>query len=138
MNQIKIKNYGSVETTYKENNKPPKHSIVNWDGDYDGKTAKLNINFPTKKKHSKFVFTNNELLDLFGTNINSMDLDKRLINDVLSQDYIPNTSITPIFLSNEMPVKLNTTRKMVKKNIKRKQISKRIKNKKRIKKRISK
>jgi hypothetical protein len=86
MNKIFIKNVGSTETTYKENNKSPKRSSLKWSGNYDGNIAKINvsINDNGKRKKSRIKLTNDELINILSNQINTTPIDERLFNDLLS------------------------------------------------------
>ena len=86
MNKVFIKNIGSTETIYKENNKSPKRTSVKWDGNYDGNIAKINvsINDNGKKKKSKINLTNDELMSIFSQPVDTTPIDERLFNDILS------------------------------------------------------
>lgn len=86
MNKVFIKNVGSTEVTYKENNKSPKRSAFKWSGNYDGNIAKINvsINDNGKMKKSKINLTNDELMSIFSQPVDATPIDERLFNDILS------------------------------------------------------
>lgn len=86
MNKVFIKNIGSTEVIYKENNKSPKRTSLKWDGNYDGNNAKINvsINDNGKKKKSKINLTNDELMSIFSQPVDTTPIDERLFNDILS------------------------------------------------------
>jgi hypothetical protein len=86
MNKVQIKNVGSTETIYKENNKSPKRSSLKWSGNYDGTVAKINvsINDNGKMKKSKINLTNDELMNIFSQPVDTTPIDERLFNDILS------------------------------------------------------
>jgi len=86
MNKIFIKNIGSTETTYKENNKSPKRSSLKWTGNYDGNIAKINvsINDNGKKQKSKIKLTNDEIINILSNQVDTTLIDERLFNDLLS------------------------------------------------------
>ena len=86
MNKVFIKNIGSTEVIYKENNKSPKRTSLKWDGNYDGNNAKINvsINDNGKKKKSKINLTNDEVMSIFSQPVDTTPIDERLFNDILS------------------------------------------------------
>jgi len=86
MNKVFIKNVGSTETTYKENNKLPKRSSLKWNGNYDGNIAKINvsINDNGKRKKSKINLTNDEIISIISNHVNTTPIDERLFNDLLT------------------------------------------------------
>lgn len=86
MNKVFIKNVGSTETTYKENNKSPKRSSLKWSGNYDGNNAKINvsINDNGKIKKSRIKLTNDELINILSNQVDTTPIDERLFNDLLS------------------------------------------------------
>ena len=86
MNKVFIKNVGSTETTYKENNKSPKRSSLKWTGNYDGNNAKINvsINDNGKIKKSRIKLTNDELINILSNQVDTTPIDERLFNDLLS------------------------------------------------------
>jgi hypothetical protein len=86
MNKVFIKNVGSTETTYKENNKLPKRSSLKWNGNYDGNIAKINvsINDNGKRKKSRINLTNDEIISIISNHVNTTPIDERLFNDLLT------------------------------------------------------
>ena len=110
MNKVQIKNLGSTEITYKVNNKSPKRTSLKWDGDYDGNIAKIDvsINDNGKKKRSKIKLTNDELMNIFSSPVDTSPIDERLINDLLgpmneSQQMMPMSSqMMPMSMPDEM------------------------------------
>jgi hypothetical protein len=82
MNKIKITSTGSTKSTYKENNQSPKHTTIKWDGEYDGNNAKINISVNGKK--SKIKLSDDEIIDLLSSQVNSSPIDERLFNDLLA------------------------------------------------------
>jgi len=86
MNKVFIKNVGSTETTYKENNKSPKRTSLKWSGNYDGNIAKINvsINDNGKMKKSKVNLTNDEIMSMFSQPVDITPIDERLLNDILT------------------------------------------------------
>ena len=99
MNKITITSTGSTKSTYKENNQSPKHTTIKWDGEYDGKNAKINVSVNGKK--SKIKFTDDELIDLLSSQVNSSSIDERLFNDLL----VP-VNQSPQVMSMPMPVSM--------------------------------
>ncbi len=85
MNKVQIKNLGSTEITYKENNKSPKRTSLKWNGNYDGNIAKINvsINDNGKKKKSQIKLTNDEIMSIFSSPVDATPIDERLFNDLL-------------------------------------------------------
>jgi hypothetical protein len=79
-----IKNVGMTKTFINNNNKKSNKEIK-WDGDYDGKIAKLNLNINDngKKEDIHMELTNDDLLKLLNTPSINMPIDKRLESDFL-------------------------------------------------------
>jgi hypothetical protein len=85
MNKVNITSVGSVET-YENNKKIPKYSSFEWNGNYDGKTANIDIRIDNngKKNKSKIQLTNDELIKMLSGPVDSSPIDERLMNDFLS------------------------------------------------------
>lgn len=79
-----IKNVGMTKTLININNKKSNKEIK-WDGDYNGKIAKLNLNINDngKKKGIHMELNNDDLLKLLNTPSINMPIDKRLEHDYL-------------------------------------------------------
>ena len=84
-----IKNVGITKTFINNNNKKSNKEIK-WDGDYDGKIAKLNLNINDngKKQDLHMELTNNDLLKLLNTPSINMPIHKRLESDYLINNNI--------------------------------------------------
>jgi hypothetical protein len=85
--RVYIQNFGSSETFMDINNKKS-DSKLKWMGDYDGETAKLqvDINNNNNRKVYKIEMDNKQLSRLLGAPSVDMPLDKRLKNDFLKQN----------------------------------------------------
>ena len=85
--RVYIQNFGSSETFINVNNKKS-DSKLKWMGDYDGETAKLqvDINNNNNRKVYKIEMDNKQLSRLLGAPSVDMPLDKRLKNDFLKEN----------------------------------------------------
>jgi len=80
-----IENYGFTKTIIKNNNKKINNEI-NWIGDYDGKTANIqvDINDNGNKELVTLQLDNNDIIEILGLQPVDISLEKRLYNDFLS------------------------------------------------------
>jgi hypothetical protein len=116
-NIINIDNTGLTKFIYKEENQSPKKTVFEWNGNYDGKNAKIHMNLDINGKKTKtdLKLSNQDLMNILGsTNVVEQPLDERLqsLDKDLSSMY-PNTPINisnipaPIFIhSGEMPMSM--------------------------------
>ena len=81
-----IQNYGYSKTLIQDNKHHNLHNVVEWVGDYDGRTANVNIETDNNgnKEFVSMTLNNNDIRKLFGIQPIEMSLDKRLTNDFLS------------------------------------------------------
>ena len=111
---ININNTGLTEFIYKEGKQSPKKTVFEWNGNYDGKNAKIHMDLDVEGKKTKtdLKLSNQDLMNILGsTTVVEQPLDQRLqsLDKDLSIMY-PNT---PIFIHsgempmNEMPMPLN-------------------------------
>jgi hypothetical protein len=79
-----IENYGFAKTYVNNNNKVSNKSIQ-WEGNYDGDKAFINmdINNNGDNKHVSFVLNKDELMNLLEVQSTRTGLDKRLEKDFL-------------------------------------------------------
>ena len=84
--QVYIQNFGSSETFMDVNNKKS-DSKLKWMGDYDGETAKLqvDVNNNNNRKVYKIEMNNEQLSQLLGMPSVDMPLDKRLRTNFLGK-----------------------------------------------------
>ena len=80
-----IQNYGFTKTLIQDN----QHNLQNeiqWQGDYDGKIANIDvdINNNGNREFVSMQLNNNELRQIFGIQPIEVPIEKRLINDFLS------------------------------------------------------
>ena len=90
MNNIHIKNRGSTQT-YLQNgkkcecnpNQNNKYNQIDWDIDYDGQRANIDMNITNNQdtKHLDFQLTNDDLADILNMPSFSMPLEERLTKD---------------------------------------------------------
>jgi hypothetical protein len=105
-NSINIDNTGLTEFIYKEGKQPPKKTVFEWNGNYDGKNAKIHMDLEVNGEKTKtdLKLSNQDLMNILGsTSVVEQPLDQRLqsLDKDLSIMY-PNT---PIFIhSGEMPL----------------------------------
>lgn len=88
-----IQNYGFTKTMILDNDKI-KENNIQWKGNYDGNIANIDvgINDNGSKEFVSMQLTNDDLIHLFGVQPVQMPLEKRLINDFLSdKPYTPMT-----------------------------------------------
>ena len=110
-NIINIDNTGLTEFIYKEGKQSPKKTVFEWNGNYDGKNAKIHMDLDIngKKTKTNLKLSNQDLMNILGsTNVVEQPLDQRLqlLDTDLSGMY-PNTP-APVFIhSGEMPMPLN-------------------------------
>ena len=79
-----IQNYGFTKTIIQDN-KHNLHNEIQWQGNYDGKIANINVNI-NDNGNEEFVnmqLNNNDLKQLLGIQPVEIPLDKRLMNDFL-------------------------------------------------------
>jgi hypothetical protein len=107
-NSINIDNTGLTEFIYKEGKQSPKKSTFKWNGNYNGQTAKIHMDFDVdgQKTQSNIKLNNQDLMNIIGsTDVVNQPIDQRLqlLDKDLSGVY-PNTPInmsnTPINMSN--------------------------------------
>lgn len=81
-----IENYGFAKTYVNHNNKISNRSIQ-WEGNYDGKQALINmdLNNNGESKHVSMVLDKNDLMKMLELQPVQMSLDKRLNNDFLKK-----------------------------------------------------
>lgn len=112
-----IKNVGITKTFIKDNNKKYSNEMK-WDGIYDGKLAKLNldVNDNGNKQHVHMELDNKDLIKLLSRESVNVPIDQRLEND---------------FLYNKSNIKLNnkSNKKINKKTLKKNKFIKKIYNK---------
>lgn len=85
-----IQNYGFTKTLI-HNNKQNINSEIEWNGDYDGNIANINLGI-SDNGHTEFVsmqLTNKDLHHILGVQPVQLPLEKRLI-----KDFLTNKSIT--------------------------------------------
>lgn len=85
-----IKNYGFTKTIFKDNYDTLRNEIE-WQGDYDGKIANIdvNINDNGNAKLLSMQLNNNDIKQLFGIQPVEVPLEKRLVRDFLYKQDIP-------------------------------------------------
>jgi hypothetical protein len=79
-----VKSVGIAKTFINDNNEKYSNEMK-WDGDYNGKIAKLNldVNDNGRKKHLHMELNNKDLLKLLNHQSVNIPIDKRLENDYL-------------------------------------------------------
>jgi hypothetical protein len=77
-----IKNRGSTKTIIHDNNKN-KINEINWDADYDGKTANISLDLTNNGKsgHYDIKLNNNDLAKMLNIDSINLPIDKRLKRD---------------------------------------------------------
>ena len=77
---VNIDNIGSTKIMYTEGNQPPKKTLLEWDGHYDGKNADIHMNLDVdgKKRQTELKLTNDELMKILGANVVNRPIDERL------------------------------------------------------------
>ena len=77
---VNIDNIGSTKIMYTEGNQPPKKTLLEWDGHYDGKNANIHMNLDVdgKKRQTELKLTNDELMKILGANVVNRPIDERL------------------------------------------------------------
>ena len=117
-NNITIDNTGLTEFIYKEGKQSPKKTVFEWNGNYDGKNAKIHMDLEVDGKKSKtdLQLSNRDLMNILGsTAVVEQPLDQRLqsLDNDLSIMYPQNNIPEPIFIHvgempmNEMPLNMN-------------------------------
>lgn len=83
-----IKNEGITKTIISNNNNNNYVNEIKWDGDYNGKIAKLNLNVNDngRKQQVHLELNNNDILKLLNKNADKLSIDQRLQNDFLSKN----------------------------------------------------
>jgi len=89
-----IQNYGFTKTLIRDNNRNINNEIE-WQGNYDGNIANINININDNGKNEiiDMRLNNNDLMELLGVQPVEIPMEQRLINDFLSY---PNENYTTI------------------------------------------
>ena len=105
-NAIKINNTGLTEVIYKEGKQSPKKTVFEWNGNYDGKNAKIHMDLDVdgSKTKTDLKLSNQDLMNILkSTGAVNQPLDQRLqkLDTDLSMMY-PSTPI--IIHSGEMPM----------------------------------
>lgn len=79
-----IKNYGMVKT-FMKNNKETSLKEIDWNGEYDGKEAhiQVHINDNGKEENAKIKLNKDDMMDLLNTKTVNIPLDQRLTQDFL-------------------------------------------------------
>lgn len=86
-----IQNYGFTKTLIHDNN----HNINNeieWQGDYDGNIANINLNI-NENGNQEFVsmkLSNQDIMKMLGIQPVNIPIEQRLMNDFLSSDKTKN------------------------------------------------
>jgi len=112
-NNITIDNTGLTEFIYKEGKQSPKKTVFEWNGNYDGKNAKIHMDLEVDGKKSKtdLQLSNRDLMNILGsTAVVEQPLDQRLqsLDNDLSIMYPQNNIPEPIFIHvGEMPMNMN-------------------------------
>lgn len=85
-----IQNYGFTKTLIQDNFNNQKLNQIQWNGNYDGNVANINIgiNDNGNKEYINMKLNNNDLRDIFGIQQVDIPLEKRLMNDFLSKNPI--------------------------------------------------
>lgn len=80
-----LQNYGFAKTIIRDNNNNL-HNEVQWNGNYDGRIANIdmNINDNGNREFISMQLNNNDLRQIFGIQPVAIPLEKRLMNDFLS------------------------------------------------------
>jgi hypothetical protein len=80
-----IQNYGFTKTLIQDNNHHSSNEIE-WNSDYDGNIANINLNMNNNGNKEVILMrlNNNDLKELFGVQPIEIPLEKRLMNDFLS------------------------------------------------------
>lgn len=80
-----IQNYGFTKTLFRDNENSL-HNEIQWQGDYDGKIANidLSVNDNGNEKLINVQLNNNDIKELFGIQPVELPLEKRLTRDFLS------------------------------------------------------
>lgn len=80
-----IQNYGFTKTLIQDNQQNL-HNEIQWQGDYDGKIANIDvdINNNGNREFVSMQLNNNDLRQIFGIQPVEVPLEKRLMNDFLS------------------------------------------------------
>ena len=80
-----IQNYGFTKTLIRDNNRNINNEIE-WQGNYDGNIANINININDNGKNEiiDMRLNNNDLMELLGVQPVEIPMEQRLINDFLS------------------------------------------------------
>jgi len=103
---INIDNTGSTKIVYTEGKQSPKKTVFEWNGNYDGKNAKIHmdLNVDGKKTKTDVSLTNKDLLNILGsTNVVQKPIDQRL--QLLDEDLSSMYPSSPIIIhSGEMPM----------------------------------
>ena len=88
MKNINVVNVGYSETFVKDNNRQY-FNEMEWEGNYDGERAKLNINMNDngKKEHVQLDLNNKEIMNMLKYPSVNKPIDERL-----SEDYLGTTS----------------------------------------------
>ena len=121
-NSINIDNTGSTEIFYTEGKHSPKKTVFEWNGNYDGKNAKIHMDLDVNGKKTKtdLKLSNQDLMNILGsTNVVDRPIDQRLqsLDEDLSSMYhmpmpmpMPLQSRKPVFIDTgdmpEMPMPL--------------------------------
>jgi hypothetical protein len=80
-----IQNYGFTKTMIQDNEQI-KQNVIQWKGNYDGNIANINvgINDNGNTEIISMQLTNDDLFQLLGVQPVQMSLEKRILNDYLS------------------------------------------------------
>jgi hypothetical protein len=81
-----IQNYGFTKTMIQDRDQIRQNDIQ-WNGNYDGNIAKLNVNINDNgnKEFVSMQLTNEDLKQLLGIQPVNISLEKRLMNDFLTE-----------------------------------------------------
>ena len=101
---INIDNTGSTEVVYTEGKLSPKKTVFEWNGNYDGKNAKIHMDLDVdgKKTKTDLKLSNQDLMNILSSNnVVNRPIDQRLqsLDKDLSSMY-PMASVHP----GEMPM----------------------------------
>ena len=115
-NSINIDNTGTTEILYAEGNQSPKKTVFEWNGNYDGKNAKIHMDLDVNGKKTKtdLKLSNHDLMNILGsTNVIDRPIDQRLqsLDEDLSNMYpskpvFIDTGDMPEEMPEEMPLEI--------------------------------